>query len=641
MNYQSVFKKPLLGVMITLMLSLGGGLTAADPGIQKGSLFDVYFAEDVISMDALYDFDWALLRITGPAGFVFEETYYYGEVPHFQTLDAEGNVLPNGQYTYELMVRSVNADANKAGMDQGRDGNTQPVTAVMNHEETSQTGYFRIADGLLLVPNFVEPSLAFNKDDDGRDGNTRPGTPKPNEGDTPPAQDRGTVDADDPSTRDQVITDDLVVDGSICVGDDCANGVAFGFDTLLLKENNLRIKFDDTSNSGSFPQNDWQLTANDSINGGANRFSIDDISGGRTPFTVEAGAPSNSLYVDDNGRVGIGTSTPVVELHVPDGDTPTLRLEQDQSSGFAAQTWDVAGNEANFFIRDVTNGSRLPFKIQPAAPSNSLYVKNNGDIGLGTASPGAKLDVTGSTGAGFKLRVIESAVNSGPPGNELVQFTNNGAVRMALENTADADEWIISNFQGLRLDYNAGTLEFRFREDGGLETLGSISVGAAPGTQLAPTNGLLVQGEARMKDNLYVTGQIIAAGAITANGVIPASDRNKKENINLIDSGAILEKVAELPISTWNFITDEDNVRHLGPMAQDFYALFGLGDRETGIYTVDSDGVALASIQALHKRLEARQTEITELKQENREMADKLSRLEAMVNSLLEQNKQD
>ncbi len=173
-------------------------------------------------------------------------------------------------------------------------------------------------------------------------------------------------------------------------GNDCVNGESFGFDTLRLKENNTRIKFQDTSATSSFPSVDWQLTANDSANGGANKFSIDDIDSGRTPFTIEHSAPSHSLYVDDGGRIGLGTSTPVVELHVVDGDSPTLRLEQDGSSGFTAQTWDVAGNETNFFVRDVTNGSRLPFKIRPSAPTNSIYVNTNGNVGFGNRLAGSE-----------------------------------------------------------------------------------------------------------------------------------------------------------------------------------------------------------------------------------------------------------
>ncbi|NJN37027.1 MAG: hypothetical protein HC794_08170 [Nitrospiraceae bacterium] len=106
-----------------------------------------------------------------------------------------------------------------------------------------------------------------------------------------------------------------------------------------------------------------------------------------TPVQIEGAAPTNSLFVDDGGRVGLGTSTPVLDLHVVSGNTPALRLEQDGSSGFTAQTWDVAGNEAVFFVRDVTAGSRLPFKIVPGAPTNSLVTASSGDVGVGILSP--------------------------------------------------------------------------------------------------------------------------------------------------------------------------------------------------------------------------------------------------------------
>src|SRR2546421_6722769 len=76
------------------------------------------------------------------------------------------------------------------------------------------------------------------------------------------------------AAADFVINDDLIVIGSTCVGLDCKDGEVFNFDTLRLKENNTRIKFEDTSTSAGFPSNDWQLTANDSASGGANKFSI-------------------------------------------------------------------------------------------------------------------------------------------------------------------------------------------------------------------------------------------------------------------------------------------------------------------------------------------------------------------------------
>src|SRR5213075_895514 len=101
---------------------------------------------------------------------------------------------------------------------------------------------------------------------------------------------------------DIVNPDDVIIQGSLCVGLDCVNNESFGFDTIRLKENNTRIKFDDTS-VGSFPANDWQLTANDSASGGASKFSIEDITGAKVPFTVTGGAATNSIFVDSTGRV--------------------------------------------------------------------------------------------------------------------------------------------------------------------------------------------------------------------------------------------------------------------------------------------------------------------------------------------------
>ncbi|MGE0826868.1 MAG: hypothetical protein AB7G75_31860 [Candidatus Binatia bacterium] len=194
---------------------------------------------------------------------------------------------------------------------------------------------------------------------------------------------------------DQVIPDDLIVQMSLCVGFDCINNESFGFDTIRMKENNTRIKFDDTSTSAGFPNHDWQLTANDSASGGAERFSIEDITAARVPFTILGNAPSNSLFIDALGRIGLRTATPAQDLHLTVGDTPTVRLEQNTSSGFTAQNWDVAGNETNFFIRDVTNGSRLPFRIRPGAPTSSLDIAADGKVGIGTQSPQATIHVFG------------------------------------------------------------------------------------------------------------------------------------------------------------------------------------------------------------------------------------------------------
>ncbi|MBB6183649.1 YadA-like family protein [Oleiagrimonas soli] len=93
---------------------------------------------------------------------------------------------------------------------------------------------------------------------------------------------------------DDVVPDDQIVQGSQCVGVDCVNNENFGFDTLRLKENNLRIDFNDTSSTGSFPTNDWGIVVNDSNNGGANYFMIQDRgadgSASDSVFRIDAGS---------------------------------------------------------------------------------------------------------------------------------------------------------------------------------------------------------------------------------------------------------------------------------------------------------------------------------------------------------------
>jgi hypothetical protein len=221
------------------------------------------------------------------------------------------------------------------------------------------------------------------------------------------------------AAADFVINDDLIVQGSTCVGLDCVNNESFGFDTLILKENNLRIFFNDTSVAAGFPANKWRITVNDSASGGASFFALDDVTGNRAGvFKVMAGAPSASLFVASSGNVGIGTTVPVLDLSLFSGDTPAIRLEQSGSQGFVGQTWDVAGNDANFFVRDVTGGSRLPFRIRPGAPTSSIDIAASGNVGIGTTAPGFKLDVSGS------LDIVRA---QGTSGNAFFRATTTGS----------------------------------------------------------------------------------------------------------------------------------------------------------------------------------------------------------------------
>lgn len=152
------------------------------------------------------------------------------------------------------------------------------------------------------------------------------------------------------ATADEVIMDDLIANSSLCVGFDCIDGEVFGFDTIRLKENNTRIRFEDTSSAGNFPATDWQLTANDSANGGRNRFSIEDDTNGLESFTIMGGAPDFSIFVQENGDVGLGTDSPARKVHLVSDNEPAVRLEQSSEGGFPAATWDISVNEAGLSI---------------------------------------------------------------------------------------------------------------------------------------------------------------------------------------------------------------------------------------------------------------------------------------------------
>ncbi len=253
------------------------------------------------------------------------------------------------------------------------------------------------------------------------------------------------------ANADQVTQDDSIVIGSTCIGTDCTENIAFGTDTILLKENNLRIKFEDTSSEFSFPTNDWQISINDTTNGGVNYFAIEDVDAGNVPFYLSAGAPTGSIRLNSNGHVGFGTTTPTEKLHVTEGDTPTLRLEQDITSGWGEQTWDVAGNETNFFIRDVTNGSTLPFRIISGAPDASVYIAADGNIGFKTKTPNGLLDIASPANANNHAFIVTPSGNVGiniddgsePLGLLDVQ-TRGGVSRFRVENSGDimlSDTW--------------------------------------------------------------------------------------------------------------------------------------------------------------------------------------------------------
>ena len=158
------------------------------------------------------------------------------------------------------------------------------------------------------------------------------------------------------------------------------------------------------------------------------------------------------------------------------------------------------------------------------------------------------------------------------------------------------------------------------------------------GLFMEPNNialGMPANGSGSIRFGKYATdGTFTSLADVGQNGdfhiagtYYPSSDRNVKQNLAPVNLSEVLAKVAALPVQTWSY-TNSPTARHIGPMAQDFRAAFGLGEDDKHIATIDSDGVALAAIQGLNRKLEE------QLKAKDAELSELRRRLDALEQRL-------
>jgi hypothetical protein len=436
------------------------------------------------------------LTISAPDGRIFHKEFRAGASPEFNLTDRQFEKLPDGSYSYELrLAPSMTAgtkDTLKASRANDDDSESERTSRKRSALPTLvQSGSFAILNGAVIVPGAVEGqrATATRETQQPRSAGVLSGN---------------TVDRlrnhrlSLRAMPDQVIPDDLIVQGSACVGLDCVNGEVFDFDTIRMKENNTRLQFSDTSTAAGFPTNNWQLRANSSASGGDSFLGFVDqgangtSESGTIVLSVLAGAPANSIKVDSTGRVGLRTATPVLDLHINTSNTPAIRLEQNNSGGFTAQTWDIGANEANFFVRDVTSGSTLPLRIRPGAPTSTVDITADGNVGIGTASPvfsantakflgvnagtgafseiGAGGNQSGTTAVLGTLAFFNSNIVGAEKRNAVITGSNAGAVNSGK----------ITFFTA-----NAGSLGERMR----IDNTGNIGIGTTAPTQLLSVNG--------------------------------------------------------------------------------------------------------------------------------------------------------
>lgn len=530
------------------------------------------------------------ITIAAPDEQVLTKEFKAGSAAEIKLVDAKGERLPDGQYSYEVRLAPVIAsdvkDTLAAARKKGNEGEVVRdlrKRGVLPSQSLVQSGSFSILNGSVIVAGAME------------EGGSRrvasvlgqPRTFRPNTSAAMGSSRRNHAVVN--PFFDFVIADDLIVQGSACVGLDCVDGENFGFDTIRVKENNDRIQFDDTSTSAGFATNNWQIRANSSSSGGGSFLAfVDQGSTGNSEtgtivFEVDAGASANALRVSSSGNIGIGTATPVLRLHENSTDTPAFRLEQNNSGGFTAQTWDIAGNEANFFVRDVTGGSRLPFRIRPGAPTSSIDIAANGNVGAGTASPKLSLEVVGDLGA---------PVSSGTTPTGITRFSQAGGTGVVDFGFGGGAGWIqVTDSSNLAINYNM--------------SLNPNGANVGIGT-LAPTDLLSVNGSASKP-----------GGGTWA----VFSDERLKRIRGPFDSG--LKAVMRLQPVRYEYKPDnalgiKSEGEHIGFSAQAVKQVIpeAVTSTSNGYLMVNSDPILWAMLNAIKEQ----QTEIEKLKKEVRRL---------------------
>jgi hypothetical protein len=133
------------------------------------------------------------------------------------------------------------------------------------------------------------------------------------------------------------------------------------------------------------------------------------------------------------------------------------------------------------------------------------------------------------------------------------------------------------------------------------------------------------------------TGVSLNAGGSSWNVI---SDRNRKEDFRALDGETVLSKLRNVPVTTWRYKGEEDRtVQHVGPMAQDWHAAFGLASDDKTINMSDLDGVNLAAVKALDARDEKQNARMQKLESENAELKRRIEQLEALMKSVIENRK--
>ena len=307
--------------------------------------------------------------------------------------------------------------------------------------------------------------------------------------------------------------------------------------------------------------------------------------------TGNIGFADGSMYLSKaSGDLGLGTTTPDTGIHVlASGKSQLIKLENTAESTWTMGQFDnpltPTNFDGDFQIGITTNGNGGPTGSMLAIRDQTGYV------GINTNAPTSKLTVSGATDA--RVAIINSDVSS-VVSRVLVNLVNNGAPVVQMNDSSSGDQWNFRTGSGGR---------FVIDSPGGV------------GTQM----------------------QVFQSGNVNIKGVLTeGSSRTYKDDIAKVDEFDVLAKLKQLDVSEWSYTSElgddgAQRVRHVGPMAEDFHALFGLGATEKGIASLDSAGVALAAIKGLSTMIDQKSEMIKGLEQQNQDLAMRLEQLEKIV----------
>jgi hypothetical protein len=266
----------------------------------------------------------------------------------------------------------------------------------------------------------------------------------------------------------------------------------------------------------------------------------------------------------------------------------------------ASATYSAVGggfeNMASAFRSNVAGGSSNVASGQDAAVGggDGNTASGGGSIVAGGVSNNAT--AFRSTALGGLSNTASGAVSTVVAGSNNVASGEASTIAGGSGNTAAGDLSLVAGKQAKNSDPD---------HDGAFLFADSLGVDFA--STAANEFAARASGGFRFRTNSDAsTGCNLPAGSGTFSCT---SDRDAKRGFEAVDGETVMARLAELPITTWSFKSDPAGVRHLGPVAQDFHAAFGLGSDDTTISSVDADGVALAAIKALvaqNRELESR-----------------------------------